>query len=519
MHCLIRNCLVTGLLSGLLIICAVARAADSPFHVILPYVDGQTFLIGRLDVQQLPLRDLKSRLQQLLAQITDDPSVLPQNIASAVDNAIRLRDRFLEVGGQDLFVIASAADIPQLFPFLVVTVSDPQKAGDLEALLNELNDLLGDAWSVQRAGDRVFLVGLPRTLERLTSPQTAARPELLAAADATAAVSAPIQLLLVPSADQHRVLKETLPKFPPPWQEVTGPTLSDGMQWGMLTVTAAPHIQVRLVFQSRDAAAAEAFAHMLDTSLDALVQLPFVQQAVPEVGALRKLIAPSVAGAQVSLAVIEDAATLQALSKPVAAVIDTLRVKSVNNFKQIGLAMHNYHDVYKGFPSAASFDAAGKPLLSWRVHLLPFLDQVDLYRQFHLDEPWDSEHNQKLIALMPPVFADPAASLQPGMTTYLVPIGEGTVFGTGESLKLNEIRDGTSNTIMVVNVMPDRAVVWTKPADLAVTEAAPLTGLISDSRQEFEVLLCDGSVRVLNNTLDPRILWLMFHANDGKPQP
>ncbi len=522
MRCLIRNCLVTGLLSGLLIICAVARAADSPFDVILPYVDGQTFLIGRLDVQQLPLHDLRSRLPQLLAQITGDPSVVPQSVASAVDGAIRLRDRFLEVGGQDLFVIASAADIPQQFPFFVVTASDPQKAGTLEPLLSELNDPQGHAWSVRRAGDRVFLVGSPRALERLANLQTAARPELLAAADAAAAASAPIQLLLVPSADQHRVLKETLPQFPPPWQQVTGPALSDGVQWGMLTVTAAPHIQARLVIQSRDAAAAEAFARMLDTSLDALVQLPFVQQAVPEAGALRKLIAPTVAGAQVSLAVTEDAATLQALSKPVAAAIavaraDALRVTSLNNLKQIGLAMHVYYDQNKGFPPAASCDAAGKPLLSWRVHILPFLDQDALYRQFQLDEPWDSEHNQKLIALMPPVFADPAASLQPGMTTYLVPTGEGTVFGGKETLGLKDIRDGTCNTIMVLNVVPDRAVAWTKPADLAVTEAAPLTGLISDSRQKFEAAFCDGSVRVLSNTIDPKFLWLLFHANDRQP--
>ena len=61
-----------------------------------------------------------------------------------------------------------------------------------------------------------------------------------------------------------------------------------------------------------------------------------------------------------------------------------------NNLKQIGLAMHNFHDSYGGFPAAYSTDKNGKPLLSWRVHILPFVEGQALYRQFKLDEPWDS---------------------------------------------------------------------------------------------------------------------------------
>ena len=71
---------------------------------------------------------------------------------------------------------------------------------------------------------------------------------------------------------------------------------------------------------------------------------------------------------------------------------------SSRKMKQIGLAMHNYHDANKSFPAQASFDASGRPLLSWRVLLLPYLEQNELYKQFHLDEPWNSEHNRKLIA-------------------------------------------------------------------------------------------------------------------------
>ncbi len=81
------------------------------------------------------------------------------------------------------------------------------------------------------------------------------------------------------------------------------------------------------------------------------------------------------------------------------------RTQSQNNLKQIGLAMHNYHATNNMLPPHATYDKNGKPLLSWRVFILPYIEQQDLYKQFHLDEPWDSEHNKKLLAKMPVIYA------------------------------------------------------------------------------------------------------------------
>lgn len=192
------------------------------------------------------------------------------------------------------------------------------------------------------------------------------------------------------------------------------------------------------------------------------------------------------------------------------------RVESMNNLKQIGLAMHNNLDVHGHFPPAASADKAGQPLLSWRVHLLPFLEEQALYDQFHLDEPWDSPHNRPLVDKMPQIYARPGSTAAPGQTTYLAVTGEGTVLGKKGGSKLFEITDGVSNTILVVEADDNQAVPWTKPEDLAVAADDPLRGLGNARPGGFNALFADGSVRLIAATIDPDVLHAMFTAAGGE---
>ena len=123
------------------------------------------------------------------------------------------------------------------------------------------------------------------------------------------------------------------------------------------------------------------------------------------------------------------------------------RAQSMNNLKQIGLALLSREVAENAFPSHAIFDKQGKPLLSWRVQILPYLDQAALYERFHLDEPWDSAHNKPLIALMPSVYQSLAREKHDGTTTYLAPVGKGLAFEGDKKLRMEDFRDGTSNTI------------------------------------------------------------------------
>src|SRR5262249_39459384 len=146
--------------------------------------------------------------------------------------------------------------------------------------------------------------------------------------------------------------------------------------------------------------------------------------------------------------------------------------------RKLAVAMHEYESTHGRLPPAASHGKDGKALLSWRVHLLPHLGQSALYKEFKLDEPWDSPHNRKLLAKMPAVYR-PASARLAGQhrTTCLAPVGEETIFYGKAGTRIGEITDGTFSTILLVDAADDRAVPWTKPDDLKVDKKDPLRGL------------------------------------------
>ncbi|MDY3563187.1 DUF1559 domain-containing protein [Gemmata sp. JC673] len=172
---------------------------------------------------------------------------------------------------------------------------------------------------------------------------------------------------------------------------------------------------------------------------------------------------------------------------------------SSNNLKQIALAFHNLHDT-NGKITGNVVDKDGKPLLSWRVTLLPYLEEGELYKQFKLDEPWDSDANKKLIEKMPKVYAPVRVKAKAGETFYQTFTGKGALFGDKADIKLTEITDGTSNTVLAVEA--GDPVIWTKPADLPFDEQKPLPKLGGLFDGVFNVALCDGSVRRVRRKLD-----------------
>ncbi|MFO0965091.1 MAG: protein kinase [Gemmataceae bacterium] len=187
-------------------------------------------------------------------------------------------------------------------------------------------------------------------------------------------------------------------------------------------------------------------------------------------------------------------------------------VEPSDELRRLAIAMHAYHDTHERFPTPANYDKKGTPLLSWRVHLLPFLGQEDLYRQFKLDEPWDSPHNRELVAKIPAVFS---LGRTDGKTTLLVPVGAETIFPGGKGVNLLEITRGASNTVLILQADDDHRVIWSKPDDWPYNPYQPAQGL----GENFWVARPDGAVFRLSSKMPTSTLrQILTRAGDVPPQ-
>jgi prepilin-type processing-associated H-X9-DG protein len=218
------------------------------------------------------------------------------------------------------------------------------------------------------------------------------------------------------------------------------------------------------------------------------------------------------------LCVIAVLAFLVALFTPVTAHSDEAvrRMHCVNNLKQIALAMQNYESAHNAFPPQAVTDPNGKPLLSWRVLLLPYLGEGALYARFKLDEPWDSPSNRPLLALMPMVYCCPSdVPYQPGMTSYEGVVGSHTMFRDDRrGVCIADVIDGTSNTIFFGEACSP--VPWSAPVDIPFDTSQPHHGFGSQHPGGFNAAFVDGSVRFIKRTINPPILDSMLTRDGGE---
>lgn len=198
------------------------------------------------------------------------------------------------------------------------------------------------------------------------------------------------------------------------------------------------------------------------------------------------------------------------------------RSQSINNTRQLNLALLNFEAAMGRFPSAAIPTKDGKPGLSWRVALLPFLEEQALYEQFHLDEPWDSDHNKTLIEAMPEVYLSPTSANPKGKTNYLAVRGENALIVERDNKlgrRIREILDGTSKTIWLVEVNDEQAVEWTRPDDFTPDPQQPTNGLLGMHPSGFIAGFVDGSTKFLPLSISAETLKAYFTINGGEAIP
>lgn len=432
---------------------------------------------------------------------------------------------------------------PQCGPLEAAPDDDPQREGDPFAPRRPKPDLRASHYIVERAAAHLYCLDastlvfvlnghdgidsgiMPFVIQLLRRQEKGLmNPALAQAAKSTAVI-----------AIDSAAFGKTLPrKLDPDERNMLAPITSSKL--AMLSLDLGAELKGTLTFQSDSADGAKKIEDALHGSIAALKRgIPewrkdAKRSTLPE---LAVLLIDQIESAVNKLAVKQsdnvvtatttlkpDEAFTAALKAGVAQVkVARERTISRNNLMEIGIAIHNYHDAMGRLPfpgitkgGAPLGPGNNNPNLSWRVAILPYIEQAQLYQQFKLDEPWDSEHNKRLIDKMPRVFAPVnGVKADKGHTFYQIFTGREAM---KSGMSFAHVTDGTSNTLMVVE--GGDSVPWTRPDDMLYDAKKPLPKLGAFFNGDFQAVMMDGSIRFIRRDINEKVLRALITVAGGE---
>ncbi|MGI9519957.1 MAG: DUF1559 domain-containing protein [Pirellulaceae bacterium] len=469
--------------------------------------DADTVGFVRVDLEELDMNETADMVVEMLGEGTSMASQLRMFAPMAAGLVTSLKN----AGATDLHVIQGLGDVPLHGPYFFVSCPD-EAAG--QSVVAVIEPLVPEGWE-SKVIELGVLVARPAVLERLADNPLQLRSDNQIDALMLSAGTAPIALVIEPSAEHRRAIAEVLPQPSAPFENISPAMLAHGASGISLQIRPDLReltLKVSGVDESANRALASELADVFgrfgrnEASISALQNMSLGTDVGMTISDLQldKVFAetniePRDGWFQISFNKADGSfdRLCTALSATARATESaSIQQERSNNIRQLVLACHNYHDWKKSLPPTAIVDEEGRPLLSWRVAVLPFLEQGKLYEQFRLDEPWDSEHNRELISRMPRFLITHDNLAAEGKTTLVMPTGESAI-GRLDPLRFRDIIDGTSNTILILDAAPESAVIWTKPDDWEFDPANPLRGLFADGQQQIRTGFADGSVHVL----------------------
>ncbi|MBN2293011.1 MAG: DUF1559 domain-containing protein [Pirellulales bacterium] len=210
------------------------------------------------------------------------------------------------------------------------------------------------------------------------------------------------------------------------------------------------------------------------------------------------------------------------------------RMQCMGKLKQIGLALHLYHDAHGCFPSANVADKDGRPMHSWRTLIPQFMEGQALYNAYDFSKPWNDPKNSKLTGKSPynTLCCPSSKNYRTPISNYVAVTGTGTIWDGDKSISMKDITDGTDNTILLVEVA-DSDIHWTEARDVTLEEALGKSNggvtTVPSSNHYIEagyftksypipgnIVMADGSVRCLHKPLSPDDLAALLSIDGGE---
>ncbi|MDG3003158.1 DUF1559 domain-containing protein [Paludisphaera mucosa] len=495
-----------GLLLACLVVVCGPPSTTAYGDVLETFLDDQVAAVCRIRLDRVDAVKLGEAL--------GDAAAFAKPYAAWID-ALR------KAGAHDLYILATLENLPprpSTQPVALVPLVAGADAQAIGALLCGGAEKGGPAgWTTCASIRGAVLAGDDAALDRARNLKAVARPDLVAALESAGDVAA-VAAFAAPG-DLRRVVDELTTVLPA--ELGGGPTsiLTRGLKWATASLQMGPSTTIRLLVQAEDASAAKELAAVGGKGVQIMLGSKEIGSFVPQIKSLAEAVSPRIDDDRIVIDFAGDAASRWARAFVDPMVEANNRATCMRNLMQIALAMHNYLSVHGTFPPAYLADAAGKPLLSWRVLILPYLEQDALYKEFHLNEPWDSPHNKALVARMPEVLACPSkrgGSPPAGTTIYKTPRGAGTAFTGPVGITIKDVTDGTSNTIMVLETPLDQAVVWTRPDDWDVPANLDPKAVLTRHLGGAHTALMDGSVRFLRDAISAETLRSLLTPAGGE---
>jgi hypothetical protein len=513
----------------LLLLPMLSLCAQTSAEKLLPLLDEQSFFIGRIQPGKIDIAKIMIPLVQKKA--------IPTAEAAALGFFLNLQKSSIEKVIDEIWFSASAKDAATyFFPSIIIKTKPAAKTEDLLNLLKNMPLPI----NIQTASGQVIRKGqnsiLPISyvireekgfylLEQVGADKDTKktkRTDIVQGFDAMG--SMPFGAMLFPSKDNPLDLGKIFPSLKNAnGKDVEAPGILNGLKLVTLGIYLDPW-RIQMVIQTEDKELANDVHKSILKSIQGIPDL--VQAQVEEVG--KDPVFKALAAVVKSVSIMDDKVTIvitdfdpyfeiaarineQNQAKAAAAL-------SMNKVKNIATALLAYHKDNGKFPPAATLSKEGKPLLSWRVQILPYLGHNFLYKQFRQNEPWDSDHNKKFIRRIPPSFRESQENLDKGTTPFQAPVGIATLFtpggtGTNSIQIINEL----SNTIMLVKVPEDKTAIWTKPEDWEIDINLSAKDLLKGFTNAIVFACADGEVKAIPlKEAEEKIKSMLMI--DGKPK-
>ena len=513
----------------LLLVPMLSLCAQTSAEKLLPLLDEQSFFLGRIQLGKIDIAKIMIPLVQ--------KKTLPPAEAAALGFLFNLQKSSIDKVIDEIWFSSSAKDAATYFlPSIIIKTKPAAKSEDLLNLLKNLplpiniqtasgqvirkgqNSILPLSYVIREAKGFYLLEQVGATKDTKKTKRT----DIVQGFDDMG--SLPFGAMLFPSKDNPLDLAKIFPSL----KRANGKEHEvHGILNGLKLVTLGMYLdpwRIQMVIQTEDRELAN---DVHKSILKAIQSIPdLVQAQVEEVG--KDPVFKALAAMVKSVSIMDDKVTIVITDFDpyfeIAARINeqnqakVAAAQSMGKVKNIATALLAYHKDKGKFPPAATLSKEGKPLLSWRVQILPYLGHNLLYKQFKQNEPWDSEHNKKLIRRIPPSFRETQDDLNKGTTPFQAPVGLATIFppggtGTNSIQIINEL----SNTIMIVKVPEDKSAIWTKPEDWEIDVNLSAKDLLKGFTNAIVFACADGEVKTMPLKVAENNIKSML-AIEGKPK-